>query len=425
MNVKSKDKTLTWLNVAAGLVSTHYGLGFLLGSGEDIYNKGPIGILYALSASLGLLSLAFIASFYWTKKFPIWDLMGEKYGKTTKELVTFLSGLWMFGVVSAQILGGASALKIFGLGQKQGMLIISALIAIMSMVDLKKLSKIFFYMLIFSSAVLLLILFTQSPEWFITAPVDFAGQVHKITISDIIGTVLTTILITFLGMDFHQFIVTAKSKKDAVIGSIASWIILTILSFMVLGLVSTSLSNNLVNAQSIGDPREIVPLILYNFGHKVFPILGFILSIPILLVSIGSGSGVTKIVNKTFRDFAFTTKIFRNQKLGSILCVSVSLALALTGKSIISLIVSFYAMYVAAVFVPFVAYLLENKHSNIRFSETSIKSAITTSMIASLFVFAGRYLPLLPKAYTTTNFMIIAGFLSSLIVLSIAKISNK
>src|SRR3989338_3802748 len=127
---------LNWISIGIGLMTVHYGLGFLLGSGEAIYTQGPKGILYAVAAALGVFSLIFIAPFYLKEKYPIWDLMGEKYGWALRRPVTFLSGFWMVGVVAAQILGGAWALSLFGVNKFISMIIISLLIFILSVIDI-------------------------------------------------------------------------------------------------------------------------------------------------------------------------------------------------------------------------------------------------------------------------------------------------
>src|SRR3989338_9598146 len=104
---------LNWISIGIGLMTVHYGLGFLLGSGEAIYTQGPKGILYGVAAAAGVFSLIFIAPFYLKEKYPIWDLMGEKYGGTVRRLVAFLSGFWVGGGVAAQKLGGGLAPSFF------------------------------------------------------------------------------------------------------------------------------------------------------------------------------------------------------------------------------------------------------------------------------------------------------------------------
>src|SRR3989344_5417262 len=146
--VANNERRLNSWQIAISLVSIHYGLGFLIGSGEAIYNKGSIGLLYAFSSALGLLSLTFIAPFYWENIKPIWALMGSKYGEIVEKMVATLSSLWMLGIVASQILGGASALTIFGINKYLAMVIITALIGLLSLFDLSKLSKIFLYMLL-------------------------------------------------------------------------------------------------------------------------------------------------------------------------------------------------------------------------------------------------------------------------------------
>jgi SSS family solute:Na+ symporter len=64
-----------------------------------------------------------------------------------------------------------------------------------------------------------------------------------------------------------------------------------------------------------------------------------------------------------------------------------ALSVALIGGSIIGLIVSFYAAYLAAVWVPLIAYFLD-RIQIYTFSETSVKLSLRLSSIASLLTLA-------------------------------------
>ena len=64
-------------------------------------------------------------------------------------------------------------------------------------------------------------------------------------------------------------------------------------------------------------------------------------------------------MNRTLVDFGAFSASDRTRFLVAVLNASLVLGVALTGRSIIDLIVSFYAMYVAGVLVPFLAYLVE------------------------------------------------------------------
>ncbi|HEY9704506.1 MAG TPA: hypothetical protein V6C58_18830, partial [Allocoleopsis sp.] len=63
--------------------------------------------------------------------------------------------------------------------------------------------------------------------------------------------------------------------------------------------------------------------------------------------------------------------------------VSLSLAVALRGGNIVGLIVSFYAVYVAAVFIPFITYLI-TEIKGYSFSKSSINISLIMGCISAI-----------------------------------------
>jgi len=384
---KSMKSKLNWISVGVSLASIHYGLGFLVGSGEAIFNQGSVGIIYAIASAFGIFSLTFIAPFYLKEKFPIWDLMGKRYGSSVRKMVASLSGIWMIGIVASQILGGSWALSLFGFNNLFSMVIISVLIFSLSVVNISRLSKIFFYMLIFSSITLLMILNSIGVKWIGASSVDLLGSVGSLTLNDFVGIVLTTVLVTFIGMDFHQFLVRAKDVNEAKKGIVLGGTILLLFSILLLSIVMGSIQSGLVG--SVADAKQTVPAMLLNFGNSISRSLGIVFLLPVVFVSIGSGGGVARIVAKTISDLDTTKKINMDTRL---LTVVAGFLIALTGGSIIGLIVSFYAIYVASVFVPFLLYLLDRSHK-LRVSSLAIRNSILTGLGASLFIFVNQFVP--------------------------------
>ena len=426
MKKKSKlinqERSITWVNLGIALASIHYGLGFLVGSGEAIYTNGPRGILYALSTAIGLLAMVIIAPFYWTNRDPIWKLMGRYYGNSVEKIVAALSGVWMFGVIASQILGGASSLAIFGLGKIPSLVGITALICLLSLIDMGKLTKIFFYMLITSSAVLLLSLLQIGIHWVPTSLNSLLSTPLKgpSVLEEASGVLLTTVLLTVMGMDFHQFLVKARTKRDSILGPLFGGGILILLSILLLSLIYGSIKNG--DTAGITDPRQVIPVILLRFGQSVLPGLGILLALPVVLVSVGSGSGVNKIVAKTILDLKLLPKHIGYKRV-VISSGIFTLLLSLLGKSIIDLIVSFYAIYVGSVFVPFIVYLRDKTAKNKPASQTTVKQALVVSTISTALVFL---LTLFSDAIPYRPLLILgAGFCSSLIVFAISKIAPK
>lgn len=407
---------LNWVSIGIGLATIHYGLGFLLGSGEAIYTQGPKGILYAVAAALGVFSLIFIAPFYLKEKYPIWDLMGKKYGKTVRHLIAFLSGFWMIGVIASQILSGAWALSLFGVNKLTSMTIISLLIFVLSVIDIGKLSKIFFYMLMFSSVTLLFVLFYIGVRWIPESINSLFNSIKFITLNDLVGVIATTILVTFIGMDFHQFLVKAKDVDNAVKGATLGSVILLVLSILLLSVVNGSIKTGLIG--SIADAKQTVPSILFNYGNMTAPFLGIVFLFSLVFVAAGSGSGVARMVAKTISDLDFLKKIKMDNRL---LTVLIAFLVSLTGSSIINLIVAFYAIYVASVFIPFMLFLLDRSRS-LHFPKSAVRNSIVGGLTGSMFVFLNRFIPGSFLANNQATYIMIVGFLCSAAMFIISKI---
>lgn len=402
-------KTLNWISVGVSLATIHYGLGFLVGSGESIYSEGSIGIIYAAASALGIFSLIFIAPYYFKKKLPIWDLMGNEYGNSVRQLVASLSVIWMVGIVASQILGGAWALSLLGLDNIVSMVIISTLIFLLAVVNIQKLSNIFFYMLVFSSITLLLTLFYVGLQWVPISTSDFINKIPSLSWDHLIGTIATTVLVTFIGMDFHQFLVQAKSPKESIKGALLGGVILLILSLLLLAIITGAISSSLVG--DVADAKQVVPSILMNFGSQISPFMGIIFLLPVILVSIGSGSGVTRVVARTITDLGIAKQVKVDNRL---ITVILAMLIAMTGKSIISLIVSFYAIYVASVFVPFILFVLADTRK-ISVTPLAIKSAIFGGIIGSLLIFINRFIPGSPLGDNQATNIMTIGILTSIL----------
>lgn len=420
MKKRERRDKLNWLSLGFSLASVHYGLGFLLGTGEAIVTKGSLGIIYPLSCSLGLLSLTLIAPFYLKKKEPIWILMGNKYGELTGKLVGFLSGFWMVGVVASQILGGAWALSVFGFNYQFSLILIALLIFILSTLNIERLSKAFFFLLLSSSFILLLVLFEVGIGWFPKSVVAFTTAWKNITPSDMFGTIAATVIVTFLGMDFHQFVVKSLDKKNSWQGCLFGSVILLILSFLLLSIVNGAIDSRLISG--LQDPKQVVPVILANFGKKNLPFLSVFFSLPLVLVSIGSGSAVAKIVSKTFDDlniFPKISKAFLNTKL---ITVIIALLVSLSGSSIIGLIVSFYAVYASSIIIPFIAYVVQENNNRFVLPHAYMINSIALGTISSVVILL---LPFSIFPFDRSTSIILFGIIGSLTGLVVSLIFDK
>jgi SSS family solute:Na+ symporter len=310
----------------------------------------------------------------------------------------------MIGVVASQILGGGWALSLFGVNKIFSMVVISLLIFILSVIDIGKLSKVFFYMLMFSSVTLLMVLFYVGIGWLPVSITGLFNSIGLVTLNDLVGVITTTILVTFIGMDFHQFIVKAKDADNAVKGAALGGVVLLALSALLLAVVNGAIETGLIGG--IADAKQTVPSILLNYGNAMTPFLGIIFSLPLVFVAAGSGSGVTRIVAKTISDLGFSKKIKMDNRL---LTVLMAFSVSLTGSSIINLIVAFYAIYVASVFIPFILFVLDRSRS-LYLPRSAIRNSIIGGLIGSFLVFINRFIPGSFLADNQAAYIMLAGF---------------
>lgn len=418
-----KNKNLGIIQIAASLVSLHYGLGFLLGTSEMVYKQGISGMVYGLTCGIGLLFLIFLIPFYWKNQKPIWDLLETKYGRKVKNGTIFLSWFWMIGVTTSQILGGAYIIKIFNISLINSLIIVIILTTILSLLPLEKLSKFLLFLLIVSSIVLAygtiktcsLPLIFQNLS---TLPKSF----DRNQIITFFGTAIPTILITMLGMDFHQFIVQGKKISTSITASVLAAIILFLLLLIPIGITLGSQFNKILPTNI--DGKQIIPYTLIVLGKQLLgDNLGYLFLLSILIVSIGSCSCLVRIMTKTFMGFDFIPKRI-HKKINIIIINSlIILILALKGGTMVSLIVSFYIVYISGVLVPFLAFLIQKKQKIVFHPAnvfSSMVSGVLSSTIILIFVKSGL---LTENISTHLEFaMITVGVVTSLITLIINKI---
>ena len=277
-------------------------------------------------------------------------------------------------------------------------------------------------MLLFSSLMLLGIFLSNGYQWFFISVAGFAREAVRVSFLDFVGIVLTTVLITFIGMDFHQFLVQAKTKRDASTGALLGFILLAILSFMLLATVESSIKFGFI--QNIQDSKQVIPLILLKFGQKYFYLLGFVTFLPVIFVSIGSGSGVTKILNSSITCLKILPQKISEKWVSFGICIA-AFIIALTGRSIIELIVSFYAIYIGGVFIPFLAYVSCLRFKRLVFTAIDIKMSMMAGVIFSLVTFLYTLQPQFENFGHESAYLLLSGLLGSFLVLVFSKLKNQ
>jgi SSS family solute:Na+ symporter len=352
-----ENRKLDAFSLAALLVSAHYGLGFLFGTAEKALTVGIAGSLYAVSISVGTIAAMGLAKFYWTEVEQIWTLLGNRYGNLVKILVGWLIWSSLIGIEAVQIISGAFVLKVLGLPVLPSMVGLAILFTFISLLPVEEASWIFQALLALNFLALLYALWVLHgfPDY-LRSPLEFIPSLQRVSPPDFLGISLSTILLVLIDMKCQQFIVQTKDVRNVYLGSVLAAIVLMWIALLPSVVVIAAQQAGIL---PIGiDGKETIPFILSWIGGGTDKPLGIILILSLLVPALGVGSSVLRVQNKTIIDFGIVPVSNRNRLFVAVANALFALAIALKGSdSLIGLIVSFYAVYLAAVFVPFIAYL--------------------------------------------------------------------
>ena len=378
----SENRKLGTFSLAALLVSAHYGLGFLLGTGEKALTLGVAGSLYAVSLGLGTIALLLLAKFYWNEVEQIWTLLGNRYGNQVKILLGLMSWSSLIGIESVQIIAGAFILKVLGIPVLPSMVFLTILFAIVSLLPVEKASRIFQGLLLFNIMALLYGLWVlQGLPDYLRSPLEFIPSLQQVNTPNIIGISVSTILLVMIDMKYQQFVVQAKDVRSLYQGCVLAAILLLLLAFLPSSVVVVAKNAGILPAGI--DGKETIPYILSWIGGGSNQPIGMILIAALIVPALGVGSSVLRMQNKTVFDLGIVPTSTKNRLLVGVMNASLGLAVALKGGSIINLIVLFYSAYVSAALIPFVAYILLEV-GVYTFSGFSVRSSLMVGSIAAL-----------------------------------------
>ncbi|HAJ59439.1 MAG TPA: hypothetical protein DCP31_09370 [Cyanobacteria bacterium UBA8543] len=383
----SDNRKLNAFSLAVLLVSGHYGLGFLLGTAEKSFTLGAAGSLYAVSVGLGTIAVLALAKFYWNKVEQIWTLLGNRYGKRVKILLGFMSWLSLIGIESVQLISGAFILKVLGVSVLPSMLVLAILFAIASLLPVEKAGFLFRGLLILNFLAMLYGLWVlHGLPVYLRSPLEFIGSLKQVNPPDLVGIPLCTILLVLVDMKYQQFFVQAKDVRNLYQGCILAAIVLLLLAFLPSSVVIAAQNAGILPAGIQG--KETLPFILSWIGGGVDNPLGIGLMMSLIVPALGVGSSILRMQTKTVLDFHILPASNLNRLLITTGNAFLALIVALRGGEIVNLIVYFYAAYVAAVFVSFVAYLLAETERYI-FSKTSVMLSLLMGSMsaASVLIF--------------------------------------
>lgn len=364
------------------LVSAHYGLGFLIGTAEQAMVLGAAGSLYAVAVSLGTLALATVLKLYWNEYDPIWTLLGNKYGKPVKLGVALMSWASLIGIESVQIVAAAAILKVSGIPELSSMVALTVAFCILSLLPVERASWIFRSLLLANILALFYALWRLDGlgnYW--RSPLEFFPQLHRVSLTEFIGVGISTILLVTIDMKCQQFVVQARNVRTGYLGSICAAIALFALAFLPSSVAIAAQKAEIIPPDL--SLKAVIPFVLAWVGGGAETFWGITLIIALVVPALGLGSNVLRVQNKMVFDWEIFPHFAGDRFVVAAINAILAFAIALRGGEIVSLIVCFYAAYLGAVWMPFMAYLLSYK-GIYNFSTLSVRISVFVGAAASI-----------------------------------------
>lgn len=380
----SSDRHLGLFSLAALLISAHYGLGFVLGTAEKALTLGAAGSLYPLCIALGTFALLGLAQFYWQQVDQIWTVLGDRYGSFVKTLIALMSWLSLIGIDAVQIIAGAFILKVLSLPILPSMVGLALIFLLISLLPIEKAGVVFKALLVFNIGSLIYALLTLHglPEY-AAIPSQFLPSLTQVGWGQVVGVSLSTVSLVMIDMKYQQYIVQAKTIPTLYGGSLLAALGFMVLAFLPTALVLAAQRSDLLPMEVTG--KEVIPYILVTIGGGKDHLLGFLFLLSLVVPALGIGSSILRIQTKTILDLGWFPVSPLSRWLIALFNASLALTIALKGGEIVTLIASFYAAYVSAIWIPFIAYLLT--HFQVySFSKLSVQLSLGIGSLSAMVI---------------------------------------
>lgn len=349
------ERVLSSVQIAALLVSASYGIGFLFGSGELALTHGMAGSIYGIATGFGMLALALVAKPLWRSGLSVWDLFGQAYGTQLRGLVAALSLVWMAGVLAAQIHGGVAVARLLGLPDPYGLIIVLGLIYAAAQMSLRIASGVFAGCLMLSGLVLVYALVAADGLTLYREAVPrFVEDLDTFSPTQL-GTVsLAVCLLVVTGADYHQFVISGRTARNAVAGCAMAGLALILIGFLPAAVVMAMQSGGVL--ADMPDGKQVIPWALSHVVGGLAGGLGAGILIALSLAALGSGAAILRAMASAM---STTLSGKSRPRLASAAALIIGAGLASRGQGIVETMVSVNIIYLASVGVCFAALLAD------------------------------------------------------------------
>jgi solute:Na+ symporter, SSS family len=363
------------LLAAAALAATHFGGGFVVGTGGWGFTYGLTGMAYAVGVGASLLVLAVVAARRMRRLglVTVPDYLELRYGSRLARLLgALLSLAAIIGILGAQVWASQGALSILGIDPAVAAVAATLLFIIytaasglwgVTLTDALQL------VIIFIGVPLAAIAGVHEAGGFAGIRAGLAGLELEVA-SDayfqplgaggmlVLAAVVPTIMYTLIGQDFYQRLFAARDERIAVRAALLAGVVLIAYAAFpaVAGMAARGIFGDTI------EPAQAIPMLVAEvlpiwFGAIVVgAILGAIMSTADSLLIAGTSHITNDLYVKLIAPAAAhdTRRLLLISRVGTVVIGLLALALALSVREIIGLLLLSYTMYAAGVFVPVV-----------------------------------------------------------------------
>lgn len=368
-------RRLGLLLATAALCATHFGGGFVMGTGEWGFDYGLTGMSYAVGVGLSLIILALVAAKKMRKLalFTVPDYLELRYqSKLVRFLGALLSLVAIVGIIGAQVWASRGALGILGIDPTTAAIIATSLFIIYTVAS-------GLWGVTLTDAIQLLIIFIGIPiagimgvreaggfagiregiaplELEVTAEAFFSPLGAGIGL--VLLAVIPTIMYTLIGQDFYQRLFAAKDEKTSYNAAILAGVILIAFAIFpaIAGMASRGIfGDEISSAEAVSMlVTEVLPA---GMGAIIVAaIIGAIMSTADSLLVAGTSHITNDIYVKLINPAAENEprKLLLISRVFTFIIGVLALIMALTFEAIIGLLLMSYTLYAAGVFIPVV-----------------------------------------------------------------------
>ncbi|SDL50836.1 sodium:solute symporter family protein [Halarsenatibacter silvermanii] len=357
------------------LTATHFGGGFVMGTGEWGFDHGLTGIAYAVGVALSFLFLAFVSARKMRRlsMFTVPDYLEKRYqSKVVRALGAVLSLVAIIGIIGSQVWASQGALGILGIDETY-----AAIIATLLFIVYTAASGLWGVTL--TDALQLVIIFIGVPAAGIAGIMEaggFSGVREGVAALElgmtadayfhplgagaamVLAAIVPTIMYTLIGQDFYQRLFAAKDENTSFWAAILSGVILSAFAIFptLTGMASRSIfGDEIAAAEAV--PMLITEVLPLGIGTLIVAaIIGAIMSTADSLLVAGT-SHIThdiyaELINQDIEENS--KKMLFISRLWTVILGLLALFMALTFEAIIGLLLMSYTLYSAGVFIPVV-----------------------------------------------------------------------